>query len=88
LDLVVVLVLELRANDALDKTRLETKKTRSRRRSVIGITATWDTLKNSLLLLITHWQLALFSQNIEGEATHATNRQRDAEKPNPYCDGK
>jgi hypothetical protein len=31
----VVLLLELRANDALDRTRLQTKKTRSRRRNVM-----------------------------------------------------
>jgi hypothetical protein len=37
----VEVVLELRANDALERTRLETKRTRSRRRNVIGITATW-----------------------------------------------
>ena len=34
-------VLELRANDALERRRLETKTTRSRRRNVIEITATW-----------------------------------------------
>jgi hypothetical protein len=41
LTLDLVLVLELRANDALERRRLERKKTRSRRRNVIGITATW-----------------------------------------------
>jgi len=42
LDLVVV-VLELRANEPVNKPRMQTKKTRSRRRNVIGITATLDT---------------------------------------------
>jgi len=41
LDLVLVLELELRANDALERRRVETKTTRSRRRNVIEITATW-----------------------------------------------
>jgi hypothetical protein len=51
LDLALVFgVLELRANDALERTRLQTKNTRSLRRNVIEITATWDTLENSLLL--------------------------------------
>jgi hypothetical protein len=63
LDLAVVLVLELRANEALDKTRLETIKTRIRRRNVIEITATWDTLEN-FVAAFTHRPIALFSQKL------------------------
>jgi hypothetical protein len=40
LDLVVVL-LDVRANDTPERTRLETKRTKSLSRNVMGITATW-----------------------------------------------
>jgi len=47
LDLALVLVvLELRANNAPDEITVETKRTRRRSRNVIGVTATWVTKKN------------------------------------------
>jgi hypothetical protein len=83
----VVGVLELRANDALDKTRLEAKKTRSRRRNVIEVTATWDTLENSLLLFFTHRRLHCSARTSRVEQLMQPT-DGPMQENHPYCDGK
>ena len=65
LDLALVgVVLELRANNAPDRTRVETKKTMRRSRNVIGVTATWVTRKKfsvPLLMVLRDFQSLLLS---------------------------
>jgi hypothetical protein len=82
LDLVVA-VLELRANDALERRRLQTKKTRRRRRNVIGITATWIPWKILLSLSFSADQPV----NHRPE-TLRVKHQRPMRKKTSYCDGK
>jgi hypothetical protein len=82
----VDVVLELRANEALESMKPETNRTRSRRRNVIGITATWNTLENSLLPLVLRASASESSaRNVEGQSVKLKT---DAKKISSYCDGK
>src|SRR5579871_883551 len=69
---VVLLELDASANEPLDKLKMETKKIRSRRRNVIGITATWVPLEN---FCVAAW----FSANASSATNKGQKLKTDAE---------
>ena len=74
LALAALLVLDARANEPLDRPKIETKKTKSRRRSVIGVTVTWVPGKISLLPL--NFRGCIVAHNIEGQKEHGFDKDR------------